>query len=267
MKRASVFQLVGILSAMLASSIAQAAPIWVPISDLYNTGMSSPWNAGTQTPIAGTDPKLAGSPTINDPHWDVTLPSSATVSTRVFDDRNATDTDWVFPFNLGPTGRLQRDLDDDPNRVNTNLDNSQWIRPDTVSNFNPAGTYVFKTTFTTSQPLTAITISGFFKAVDLVGVELNGGPITWISSGLLPYLDTKPIYPARTFTITGTGGLTNTLRFHVVQPGTNLMPFRVQFSNAAFTIPEPSTLALGALGLVGFGITRLRRRRNSASQA
>jgi hypothetical protein len=252
---------------LVATSLAQAAPVIVPISDLYNTGMSTPWNAGTQTPIAGTDPKLQGTPVVGDPHWTVAYdppgptPLGPYAGTKLLDDRNDSNTANVNPFTGNQFTRFQLDLAHDTQRQDTHLDNSQWIKTLSAGvSADPPGVYVFQTTFTTTQAITSLSISGYFKAADVLGIQLNGGAIIDPGSPHGSPSEPTPSTPSRPFTITGTGGLTNTLRFYVNRPGTGLAALRVQFSNATFTVPEPSTLALGALGLVGFGVSRLRRR-------
>jgi hypothetical protein len=252
---------------LVATSLAQAAPVVVPISDLYNTGMSTPWNAVVSSPIPGTDPKLQGSPVIGDPHWTVaydppgSTPLGPYAGTKLLDDKDSTGTNYVAPFALNKDNRHQRDLANDPDRLDTNVDKSQWIKTLSAGIAgDPPGVYVFQTTFTTTQALTSLSISGYFKASDVLGIQLNGGAIIDPGSPHGVGGEPTPSKPSRPFTITGTGGLTNTLRFYVNRPGTGLAAFRVQFSNATFTVPEPSTLALGALGLVGFGVSQLRRR-------
>jgi len=245
--------------ALLAAASVQAATVNAPISDLYNTGMATPWNAA-QAPLPGSNPGVAV-----DPYWSVAFesghvagatPVGPTDSTKTLDDSTA-------PFIGNEFTRYEKDLATDPYAQAhgfTQLNDSQWIK-ENVPNYNsPPGIYVFSTTFTTSQPLTSISISGYFKSTDLLGIQLNGGPIIDPGSPHGVASEPTPSRPPRPFSITGTGGFVNTLRFYTNLPGTNLAAFRAEFTSATFTVPEPSTICLSVLGLVGFGAARLRRR-------
>lgn len=233
--------------ALFATTAAPAATI----TDLYNTGMATPWDAAVQTPLPGSDPGVAV-----DPHWDVTMPSSATLDTRTIDDSSPKFTGNQF-------SRYQLDLDDDPyaqSQGYTQVNDSQWIQPNVPATGTPGGVYAFTTTFTTTQPVSTIEISGFFKASDVLAIQLNSGPLVDPGSPHGAAGEHTPSRPPRPFTITGTGTTTNTLTFYVNNVGTNLAGLRVQFTSATFAVPEPSTICLSVLGLVGFGAVRLRRR-------
>lgn len=254
MRTKAVTQLaVAMCMALLATASLPAATT-VPISDLYNTGMSTPWDAAIQTPLPGSDPGAAA-----DPHWTVAFdpPGAAPVQPAI---GTTTIDDTSVVFTNGPFNRYQRDLAVDPAKQDTNLDQSQWIKPITPFFSYPAGIYQFSTTFTTNQALTTISIAGYFKAVDLVGVSLNGGPIIDQGNPHGAPGEHTPSSPSRPFSITGSGTYTNTLTFYARLTGSNLIAARVQFTNATFTVPEPSTIALSVIGLVGFGAARLRRR-------
>lgn len=241
--------------ALVATASIQAATVSVPISDLYNTGMSSVWDDAVQTPLPGSNPGSAV-----DPHWTVAYdPPGATpvqpaISTKTIDDASGA-------FIGNEFNRHQLDLAADPSKQDTNLDNSQWIRPNVAATNSPGGVYLFTTTFTTDQAATMISISGFFKATDVLGIQLNGGAIVDPGSPHGAAGEHSPSKPSRPFTITGSGTYTNTLTFYVNRPGPSIAGFRVQFSSATFTVPEPSTICLSVLGLVGFGAARLRRRK------
>lgn len=234
--------------ALVATASVPAATVSVPISDLYNTGMSSTWDAAVQTPLPGSDPGSAV-----DPHWDVTFPNATTMDTKTMDDSAGAFTGNQF-------NRYQLDLNDDPARQDTNLDDSQWIKPNIPNVNTPGGTYQFTTTFTTDQALTSISISGYFKGVDILGVSLNGGPMIDQGNPHGAAGQHSPSTPSNAFSITGSGTYSNTLTFYAKITGTNLAAIRVQFTDATFTVPEPSTIALSILGMVGFGAVRLRRR-------
>lgn len=241
--------------ALVATASIQAATVLVPISDLYNTGMSSVWDAAVQTPLPGSDP---GS--VIDPHWDVAYdPPGATPVQPYIDTKTIDDAALAFAGNQ--FNRHQYDLGTDPSKQDTNLDNSQWLMPNVGTPNSPGGVYVFTTTFTTNQAATSISISGFFKATDVLGIQLNGGPIIDPGSPHGAAGEHSPSKPSRGFTITGAGTYTNTLTFYVNRPGPSVAGFRAQFSSATFTVPEPSTICLSVLGLVGFGAARLRRRK------
>ncbi len=262
MKVVSLRQLLSVACAALAAAASvQAAPV-APITDLYNTGMASVWSApGPGTPLAGTDPDV-GSPE-SDPHWTVSfkaLPVPLTTVTMAAQ----TKIDGAVPFLGGAGNRHQLDLAADPNKANTDVDKSQWISTGSPgaanTSFGGDEIAVFETTFSTYLPLTTISISGFLKnSFDVVGIQLNSDPM--FDPGLAgSFTNVNPNVAAQAFSVTGTGGLTNTLKFFVYRPAGRVIDLRVQFSNATFTVPEPSTLVLGALGLVGYGATRLRRR-------
>lgn len=258
----SMAQLAGMMCvALFATTSAQAVTL-APISDLYNTGMSTPWDAA-QAPLPGSDPGVAV-----DPHWTVAYdppgatPVGAPTSTRTIDDASA-----VFAGN--EFNRHQRDLASDTTAQTngyTQLNDSQWIMPNIPGTNSPGGVYVFTTTFTTNQLSTTIAISGFFKATDVLGVQLNGGPVVDPGSPHGAASEHSPSRPPRPFSITGTGGLVNTLTFYVNRPGPSVAGFRAQFTSATFTVPEPSTICLSVLGLVGFGAARLRRRFSGKSK-
>jgi len=255
---AKMFAFLGLASLMTSSVLAD--PILAPISDLYNTGMSTPWDAA-QSPIPGSNPGIA-----SDTHWTVSKQAgTGQTITGPFGPAVGASTlnDAAFPFTGSPSNRFQQDLATDAYAQSqgfTQVNDSQWINRGTSPGTDQPGIYVFETTFTTTQPLTPISISGFFKAQDVLGIQLNGGAIVDPGSPHGVGSQASPLVAASPFTITGTGGLTNTLRFYVVRPGAGTAALRVEFTNATFAVPEPSTIVLGALGLVGFGATRLRRR-------
>ena len=243
--------------ALVASASVQAAGIFtVPISNIYNTGMSTPWNAA-QAPIAGTNPGVAA-----DSHWSANYdlagppPSLADHGAETY----AAD---------APTGG-QLDLGG-----GNNVNNSQWIH----GSAGPveSGTIVtYFAVFTTSPLATSVNISGFFKTNSGIGVlsaVLDGVNVT-PGGGFPASANHGPAAPSVPFAISaGTSGTSHTLSFSVLAlnaPGHTLDPaIRIQFTNAtySFPVPEPSTMVLGALSIVGFGATRLRRRLFGAAQA
>jgi hypothetical protein len=262
--------------------------------DVYNTGMSTTW-VGPQSPInnSPTGIKLEGSPAIQDTHWSVTKsPNSPAINgnTYVLNDQNASGSAYEAPF--APYGTFvpsvplpypaaQYDLGADPNKFGSSLDGSQWISGMLASGTNgyaanstvPVGgaEYVYTTTFSTLASTSLISISGFIKAGygdALTKISLNGTDY--------PVFVTPGYEAADTpfqFSISQVGGLANTLSFYVTHSGglpggtSGMEIFRLQFENAtAMTVPEPSTFALGALSLFGFGAMRWRRRNNKVAE-
>lgn len=260
MRTKAVTQFAAAMCMALLATASLPAATTVPISDLYNTGMSTPWDAAIQTPLPGSDP---GS--VVDPHWDVAYDAPGATPVGPYIDTQTID-DSAAAFVGNQFNRYQLDLDDDPARQDTELDESQWIKPDVPNPNGPGGVYLFTTTFTTNQALTTISISGFFKGTDILAIQLNGGPLIDPGSPHGAPSEHTPSTPSRPFTITGAGTFTNTLTFYYNRPGPAVVGLRVQFSSATFTVPEPSTIALSVLGLVGFGAVRLRRRWNSQAK-
>lgn len=258
MRLTNIIALFGAL--LCAGSTLQAATLGGEINDLYNTGMSTPWNSATQTPLAGSDSPAGTANKVTDPHWTVDAPGTSR------DGQAATLSEGTGKFS-GPLALQDQLAYGGVNQVS----DSQWITspnyPATTPltpNPNPAGLYVYTTTFTTTASLATIDISGFLRAPSgTISYQLNGGPI--VSLGVRPANGTPSTSP-QGFNITGTGGLTNTLKFYYQQPASftsNFAGIRIQFSSATFT-PEPSSFVLGALGLFGLGVFQARRRRTTA---
>jgi MYXO-CTERM domain-containing protein len=260
MKLINLSALMGLV--LCVASGLQAAPL--EINDLYNTGMASPWNAAP-VPLPGSDSPPGTPNKVTDPHWDTDGPNA------VHDGDAATLSNATGKFTSASEAvRLQRQLAYDPsaNPENAQMYDSQWITtpnypgttPVPPGNPNPSGTYVYTTTFTTTFALASINITGFIRAPSgAIAYQLNGGPITSIGAHAA---NATPNTDPQQFTITGAGGLTNTLSFIYTQPASftsNFAGIRVQFSSATFT-PEPSSMVLGAMGLFGLGAFRARRR-------
>lgn len=134
---------------------------------------------------------------------------------------------------------------------------SRWIGPqgaqlDGVLN----GKYIYQTTFNLAgfDYMTAV-INGQFATDDLNGViRLNGNAVGPLSAGFTSW---TPFSISTNF-IAGI----NTLQFEVINSGGGPTGLRVEMTgNArASDVPEPASLALVALGLIGAGLASRRGR-------
>ncbi|BCS31923.1 hypothetical protein TBR22_A11260 [Luteitalea sp. TBR-22] len=215
--------LAGVL--MLAGQAAYAAPI----TTLFNTGMAA-------------DRSLLADGTLGDPHYTLTtVPLTSTSTIRVITEASG--------YPIGPY-------------MGDNLQ-SRWIGPNNTPDVDgPAGTYVYRTTFSLAglNHATA-SISGLW-ATDNEGLNiyLNGQARNFQSASygfFSPFVLNSGFLP----------GL-NTIEFHVNNGG-GPTALRVQMNGTADPIrdpdpdpdpaPEPATLAILGAGLAGVALRRRTR--------
>jgi len=208
-----------------------------PIADLFNTGVD-----GSGTPLADG---MTG-----DPHYTITSVPGGTTDVRVRTSAGG--------FPIGPW------LGDNST--------SAWIGPNNASNLNsPAGDYTIETSFTVpgiADP-SSVVISGEW-ATDNPGVDilLNGNSL--LAAGHISSADLSGGFGSFTPFSFGPGVPffqfgTNTLGFvfNNAPPSDNPAGLRVDNLAGSFEIgiiPEPSTLAIWSLGLLGLACCGRRRR-------
>jgi len=215
----------GVVALVMSMSTAVEA---APISTLFNTGVDAGGGLLSQGDL--------------DPHWNVVTSADAGFSTP-----------GPAITMLGHPAWLP---------VDATNPNSNWIGVNdegavAVEN----GDYVFETTFdlTGLDPSTA-TISGVTSPDDrLDQVFLNGAALGINSNNFGVF---KPFtIPVGSNFIAGVNTLQFVMRNLGAIPGTSPFGLRVELSGTADVIPEPSSLLLTALGLLG--MAGFRRRRHS----
>ena len=215
-----VVVLVGVLG---WSVVAQANPI-----PIYNTGSNTSGNTtGGLLPVASADP-----------HWQIiSTPTSSTPTSAIVDSTIAPG--WA-----------------------TNPGYSQWIGQSYYQGLGVPGDYSFQTTFNLSGviPLSAV-LNGSI-AVDncLVDILINGVSTGTSSASCAPGQNFGSFL---NFTISsGFVSGVNTLTFEIHNLGTTTNPtgLNVVVSGNALPLPEPGSLGLLGLALLGFGGMWIRRR-------
>ena len=146
----------------------------------------------------------------------------------------------------------------------SNGPDSRWISNTlTPLGGSPGGSYTYVLQFMVGSlaDLNSGVINGRYASDNnTTGVLLNGTAVAGFpfnSSGSPGFTTWTPFTISNGFQ-TGT----NTLTWTVANGGFDPTGLRVEFTNSSIgdNVPEPSTILLGGLGLVGLGLARRRRR-------
>jgi hypothetical protein len=226
--------MVALAVALVAIAAGQVAA--TPISGLFNTGVNSlglPLAAGAIDPhytlIASDDPAFPG------PNAFVTSPPLPVT--------------WI-----------------------PNTSTGQWISPNTLQFVagaataaptvgDAAGTYIYQTTFDVNANPKTVSIAGAWAVGKIGLIELNvgspgGGYVLGTTNLVGPGALTPFAIPVGSPFVAGI----NTLDFVVINTAAGSTGLQVQ-GLTGNQIPEPSTVALAAIGFVGLVALRYRRSR------
>jgi len=189
------------------------------ITDLFNTG------------VDGSGVALGDN--VLDPHYTLTAqPNNGTfLAETVFDD--------TFPI---------------PPWVANNA-GSRWIGPDSDNDANgPTGDYTYETTFTLlgNVNLGSVVISGLW-GTDNIGLDILINGISTLQANVNQF-GSLTVFSVTSGFIVGT----NSLEFILNNAG-GPTGLRVDQITGMYDLPEPTTLALFGLGLIGLGAMRRRR--------
>lgn len=171
--------------------------------------------------------------TVGDPHYTLISVPGGTTATRIITSASG------FPI---------------PPYIGDNT-LSRWIGPNNDSDLNgPVGTYTFRTTFdlTGFDHTTASIAGGWSTDNNGLDILINGTSLGYTTS----FTQFQTGFSAFAVNSGFVAGI-NTLDF-VVFNGGGPIGLRVQMTG---TVPEPGSLALAALALLGLGVAARRRQR------
>jgi hypothetical protein len=239
-----------LVSLMLLGSavVIPAGANLLPITDLFSTGV------GPGGPITGNDPyyTVVSSPpaTCGPDGSGVCTPQNTTPQNTVVDLPNAFP---VSPY-YSPDTASSRWISLGPG--NTLAGGAAYSEP--------AGLYIYQTTFTLPAGFQSATVSGTWAADNVPSqITLNGNAEA--SVGLLhgAAFTSTPDFDITSGFVAGT----NTLDFYVInlpQLTGNPEALRVEFNaNTGYVVPEPAFFGVLGLGLTGLAIAAVRHRRQA----
>ena len=218
------FKLIAVSVGLLSVASASQAAV----IDIFNTGVDS-----SGTPLADG--------TIGDPHYSLTsVPFGSTTDTRV---RTSTG-GYPSPYWLADNST------------------SAWIGPNNDPFLNsPGGYYTYETTFnlTSLNPSTALITGQWSTDNNGIRIVLNGKDTGNPGTSEIQLIEGYVPFTISSGFISGL----NTLDF-VVNNISGPTALRVELSGTATPVPEPSTILAGALLLLPFGVSTLRKLRRKS---